>query len=101
MTHNTAPTNADSLTDQLSHRDAGKPSMITTIDNPYNPFTHYDEWLVWDEAAGYYTNSYLARVANYSNELSEADQDLAIDDAIDEIVQENILGVYRRVYADK
>lgn len=71
--------------------------MLTTIDNPYNPFTHYDEWYVWDEAAGYHTTAYLARITKTSFELSEADQDLAIEYAIDEIVQLNVLGVYRKV----
>ena len=40
--------------------------MITTIDNPFNPFTQYDEWLAFDEQMGYYTNNYLARIANTS-----------------------------------
>lgn len=75
--------------------------MITTIDNPWNPFTHYDDWFAYDEAAGYHTNSYLARVANHSSELSEADQDLAIDTAIEEILRENILGIYRLASDEK
>ena len=71
--------------------------MLTTIDNPYNPFTHFDEWYVWDTEAGYYTTAYLARITKSSDELSQLDQDLAIEYAIDEIVKENILGVYRKV----
>lgn len=71
--------------------------MLTTIDNPFNPFTHYDEWYAWDVEMGYYTSAYLARVAKTSDELSDVDQDLAIEDAIDEIVKENVLGVYTKV----
>lgn len=71
--------------------------MLTTTDNPYNPFTHYDEWRAYDEAHGYYTSSYLARIVRTSDSLSEADQSLAIDQAVDEIVQENVLGIYRKV----
>lgn len=71
--------------------------MLTTIDNPYNPFTHYDEWWKWDHDAGYHTPSYLARVLVTSDEMSEADQDLAIELAIDEILKENITGNYRKV----
>lgn len=73
--------------------------MLTTTDNPFDPFTQYTEWLAWDQASGYYTNSFLARVVRSSDELSEADQALAISDAIDEIVEENILGLYKKVYA--
>lgn len=71
--------------------------MLTTVDNPYDPFTRYDEWSQYDEAHGYYTSALLARITKSSDELSEADQDLAIEDAIDEIIQENTLGLYRKV----
>lgn len=72
-------------------------SMLTTLDNPWNPVTHYDEWFAYDAALGYHTPSYLARVVVTSYELSEAQQELAIEQAIDEILRENINGLYRRV----
>ena len=74
--------------------------MLTTDDNPYNPFTHYDEWLAYDESHGYYTNNFLARVVRSSDELSEADQALEVERAIDEVVQHNVLGIYQKVTAD-
>jgi len=39
-------------------------AMLTTIDNPFNPFTQFDEWKDFDETQGYYTCPYLARIAN-------------------------------------
>ncbi len=71
--------------------------MLTTIDNPYNPWTHYDEWFAWDAQAGYHTPGYLARIVRSSDELSDEDQSLAIEQAIDEIIEENVLGIYKRV----
>jgi hypothetical protein len=71
--------------------------MLTTVDNPWNPHTHYDEWYAYDQAHGYDTPGFLARIAIVSLNLSEADQDLAIVQAIDEIVEENVSGIYRRV----
>lgn len=71
--------------------------MLTTVDNPYDPWTQWDEWFAWDAAAGYHTPGLLARVARTSDDLSEADQSLAIQQAIDEIVQENVLGIFRKV----
>ena len=73
--------------------------MLSTMDNPYDPFTEFDEWREFDESSGYYTTQYLARVTITSSELSEADQDSAIESAIDEIVQENVNGMYRKVAA--
>ena len=41
--------------------------MLTTIDNPYSPFTQFDEWLEFDTLKGYNTCGYLARVAKTSS----------------------------------
>lgn len=73
--------------------------MLTTVDNPWNPFTHYDEWQEFDESAGYYTIQYLARLTFSSDELSDADQDLAIEYAVEEAAALNINGMYRKVEA--
>lgn len=71
--------------------------MLTTIDNPFNPFTHYDEWFNFDVSKGYNTCAYLARVTKSSDELSEEDQNLATQEAMDEIVSLNLLGNYIKV----
>lgn len=71
--------------------------MLTTIDNPYDPFTQWDEWYLWDADAGYHTPGLLARIAKTSHELSDADQHLAIQQAIDEIVSENVYGMHKKV----
>lgn len=73
--------------------------MLTTVDNPFDPFTQWYEWFAWDSSRGYNTPGYLARIVRTSEDLSEADQALAVEVAIDEIVKMNILGVYRKVTA--
>lgn len=73
--------------------------MLTTTDNPHNPFTEFDDWRQFDESSGYHTMSFLARIVKTSDDLSETDQDLAIELAMDEIVRENVLGLYRKVEA--
>ena len=77
-----------------------KQSLLTTIDNPFDPFTQFDDWKAFDEQKGYYTCNYLARVADVPNELSDADEILAITEAIDSIVNMNVLGIYRKVTKD-
>lgn len=72
--------------------------MLTTIDNPFSPFMQWDEWKRYDEDKKYYTCSYLARIAKTSDDLSEADYNKAIDDAIEEIISLNINGMYTKVY---
>lgn len=73
--------------------------MLSTSDNPFNPYTHWEQWYAYDAAAGYHTPAYLARVVVTSYELSEADQTLAITDAIDEILMYNLTGNYIKVMA--
>lgn len=71
--------------------------MLTTVDNPFSPFTQFDEWMVFDTSHGYHTLSILARVVITSDDLSEADQQQAIQLGIEEMVKENASGLYRRV----
>jgi hypothetical protein len=74
-----------------------KKAMLTTIDNPHSPFDDFPGWYAYDISSGYYTTSFLARIAQVSDQLSDADYDLAIEKAIDEIVSENVLGIYIKV----
>lgn len=76
-------------------------AMLTTTDNPFNPHTHFKEWFQFDVGHGYNTLQYQARLTFSSPYLSEADQNEAIDAAIDEIIEENILGIYEKVYPPK
>lgn len=72
--------------------------MLSTIDNPFNPFTQWVEWKRYDEDKKYFTCSYLARITKTSDDLSDADYEQAIHDAIEEIVSLNINGLYTKVY---
>lgn len=74
--------------------------MLTTSDNPWNPFTNYDEWFEFDTSMGYNTPAYLARITITSDELSDADQDVALRNAFLEILAENITGNYLLVTED-
>jgi hypothetical protein len=82
--------NIESVNDPIEY-------MLTTVDNPFNPFTRFDEWLEYDTSMGYNTAAFLGRVAIVSDDLSQPDQALAIQNAIDEIVQENVSGMWRKV----
>ena len=63
--------------------------MLTTIDNPFDPFTQFEEWFNFDESKGYCTCSYLARVAKTSDSLPESYNIELINRAMDEIVDLN------------
>jgi hypothetical protein len=71
--------------------------MLTTVDNPFDPFTQYDQWYWWDFYAGYHTPGALARIANVTEDMSDVDVRWIINKAIDEIVEINAIGVWRKV----
>lgn len=71
--------------------------MLTTIDNPYNPFTDFDDWYAYDTAMGYNTCGYLARIAATSPVLSDTENQKELERAIDEIVEFNVYGIHRKI----
>ena len=71
--------------------------MLTTFDNPYNPFTHFDQWLMFDIEKGYNTCGRLARIANTTDELTEQETTQEINRAIDEIIKYDFMNIYKRV----
>lgn len=72
-------------------------SMITTKDNPFDPFVQFDDWLAFDELKGYDTCSYLDRVSFSSDDLSDFEIEMENERAIDEIIAYNPLGIYEKV----
>lgn len=68
--------------------------MLTTLDNPFNPFTQWNQWYAFDAGKGHNTSAYLARIVKSAHELSENDEARAINDAIDQILDLNVLGIY-------
>lgn len=74
--------------------------MLTTKDNPYNPWTNYDEWYAYDMIKGYNSPSYQARIAITSDQLSDEENDQIINDAIEDIIRlDKFIGVgYTKAY---
>lgn len=74
-----------------------KECMITTFDNPYDPFTQFNHWFLFDTEKGYNTCAYLDRVAKVSEEFSDEENNLAIEQAIDEIIKYDFRNIYKKV----
>lgn len=82
----------DGETHEMTHECA-----LTTVDNPYDPFTEWNEWFAWDFNAKYHSPSLLARLLITSSDLSEADQRLDLENVVNKIVIENWYGVHRKL----
>ena len=75
--------------------------MLTTIDNPYNPFDEFDQWFMFDNDRGDGSCQYLARIARTSDALSEKENDEEVERAIDEIVRLDPFNIYMKYKVDK
>lgn len=71
--------------------------MLTTIDNPYDPFDNFKSWFLFDVQKGYNCCSYLARIAKTSDEMTEFENNEEIERAIDEIIEHDFMNVYIKV----
>ena len=60
---------------------------LTTIDNVFNPFTHFDEWLAFDISNSHYSSETLAKLALVSDSLSEQENQEEIERTIDRIIE--------------
>ena len=70
--------------------------MLTTKDNPYNPFEQYDLWLQYDLEMGYQSCERLAKIIQLEDGMSDQEKEDAMDRAIDEIIKHDPLGIYCR-----
>ena len=71
--------------------------MLTTIDNPFNPFEQFTSWFLFDVEKGYNSCSRVARIAKLSEDLSEDETNKEIERAIDEIIKYDILNIFKKV----
>lgn len=73
-------------------------TMLTTIDNPFNPFEQFVDWYLFDCQMGYNTYSRIARLMPADDEsLSSIEKDRIEDNIIDRLIRHDPLGIYTRV----
>lgn len=70
---------------------------LTTFDNPFNPFEQFMSWFMFDEEKGYHSTSYLGRIARTSDQLSDEENNLEVERAIDEIIKYDFRNIYKKV----
>ena len=74
-----------------------KDSMLTTFDNPFNPFTEFDRWWKEDLLLGHNCCGLLANESNVSDIASDEVNDKAIIEAMERIVKKEPM-IYKIVY---
>lgn len=71
--------------------------MITTIDNPYDPFEEFTQWDLFDKEKGYNTTSRLGRLVNLTDDMTQIEENEAVERAIDRLIELDFLDIYRKV----
>lgn len=74
-----------------------KEVMLTTIDNPFDPFEQFTSWFMFDVEKGYNSCGRLMRIAKVSDDMSQIEYNAAVDAAIDEIIKYDFLDLYKKV----
>ena len=70
---------------------------LTSIDNPFDPFSQYDEWKDFDSRLGYYSEELVARVLVTSDEFPDSRQQLDYEEAIDTVLEYDVLNMFKKV----
>lgn len=74
--------------------------MLTTVDNPFNPFTEFDQWISFDSFNRYNTCGLLDLLTITSTDLLDEQQDDDLEQAMNDIISNDPLGLYIKVTKD-
>lgn len=70
---------------------------LTTNDNPYNPLEDFKHWYSYDMENGYDCSGKLMREAKLSDEMTDNEENLEIERAIDTIIKNDFRGIYMKI----
>lgn len=71
--------------------------MLTTLDNPFDPFDDFTSWFKFDCEKGHNTSSRLARIADINDEMTQKEVDDEMDRAMNLIVKYDFEDKYIKV----
>lgn len=72
-------------------------SMLTTVDNPYNPFENFDDWYRYDQDHHHFSCERLAEVVGDLDDSNEVEAIAITENAINYIVANDVLGKFAKV----
>ena len=72
-------------------------TMLTTFDNPYDPFDDFIQWWLFDITMGYNSCGLLARIARDSDDFSTIEEKQENERAIEAIIDNDFLNIYTKV----
>ena len=71
--------------------------MLTTLDNPFDPFNEFTSWYMFDCEKGHNTSSRIARLAQIDSEMSQKEVDDEMERVVNFIYDHDDEGKYVKV----
>lgn len=78
-----------------------KAPMLTTTDNPFNPFEDFSEWYLFDVSKGYNTCEKIARIVETKPSMSDSERLVAITEGLQFLMKLNPFGNYKILTEDE
>ena len=76
-------------------------TAISTKDNPYDPFDNFEQWMLFDVQKGYNSCGLLARIATYSDAMTDEEVQKETERAINEIIRLDLTDNYIKVVKEE
>jgi hypothetical protein len=70
--------------------------MLTTNDNPYDPFVDFDQWFMYDTDHKYNSSGVMMRIAHIEPDMTEEEENIEIERAIDQIIKYDFTDTYAK-----
>lgn len=70
---------------------------ITTFDNPFDPFEQFTSWDLFDKEKGYYSNNKVARLARFTDDMTEQEMLIENERAIDLLISIDPTNSFKKV----
>ena len=70
---------------------------VTTFDNPFDPFEQFVSWSLFDAEKGYYSNQKVARLANFTEDMTEKEMLEENERAIDLLISLDFTNTFKKV----
>ena len=77
-----------------------KDCMLSTVDNPYDPFEQFNLWLMFDKEKGYDSCERLARLVDLTDDMTQKEIDEEIERAMDELIKLDFTDTFIKVYKE-
>lgn len=75
--------------------------MLSTVDNPFNPFDDFTSWYMFDCEKGHNTSSRIARIANIDSEMTQKEVEEERIRAMDLIFRHDFEDKYIKVFENQ